>query len=131
MTAKRLAAAALASALGLMLGSCSPFSNAVSNSWPHFAGGEPNGLPPRQGDPGYAQFIAHGQPNENANAPAGNAPQAAPGQTAAIAPPGAAGDEQAPHASAAPPPEEKPDTRLPPTVGRPGDDSNSVAGGLY
>jgi hypothetical protein len=130
MTAKRLAAAAFALGLGLLLGSCSPFANAVSNSWPHFAGGEPSGLPPRQGDPGYAQFIAHGQPNENANSPAGNAPPAAPGQTAAIAQPGPAGAEQAPHASAAPPPQEQPDTRLPPTD-RPGDDSSTVAGGLY
>jgi len=57
---KCLPAAVLVVCLGLMLASCADF---VANHWPHFAGGEPNGLPPRPGEPGYQQFIAHGQQN--------------------------------------------------------------------
>ena len=31
----------------------------MSNYWPHWAGGEPSDLPPRPGEPGYEEFIAH------------------------------------------------------------------------
>jgi hypothetical protein len=58
MIFKCLRAAVSVVCLGLMLASCADF---VANHWPHFAGGEPNGLPPRPGEPGYQQFIAHGQ----------------------------------------------------------------------
>jgi hypothetical protein len=74
MIFKRFVAAALVFCLGFVLGSCSPFSGFVSDSWPHFAGGEPHDLPPRPGTPGYAAFIAHGQPSQNA-APAAADPQ--------------------------------------------------------
>jgi hypothetical protein len=69
MTIKRLVAAALVCGLGFALGSCSSFSDFVSDHWPHFAGGEPNGLPPRPGDPGYNTFIAHGQPQQTVTNP--------------------------------------------------------------
>lgn len=131
MIVRRLVAAAFALGLGLMLGSCSPFSNFVSDSWPHFAGGEPGGIPPRPGDPGYAQFIAHGQPSQSANSPAGNAPPPAAGQSAAIAQQKPAGTDQMPNAFAEPPPDEKPDAHLAPAADRPGNDSSAVAGGLY
>jgi hypothetical protein len=84
MTGKRLSAAAFALGLGLMLGSCSPFSDVVSDHWPHFAGGEPDGVPPRPGAPGYAQFIAHGQPSEAVNSAAGNGQPAAAGATSPV-----------------------------------------------
>jgi len=58
MIFKCLPAAVLVVCLGLMLASCANF---VADHWPHLAGGEPNGLPPRPGEPGYQQFIAHGQ----------------------------------------------------------------------
>ena len=58
MIFKCLSAAVLVVCLGLMLASCANF---VADHWPHLAGGEPNGLPPRPGEPGYQQFIAHGQ----------------------------------------------------------------------
>ncbi len=79
MTGKGLSAAACALGLGLLLGSCSSFSDVVSDHWPHFAGGEPDGVPPRPGAPGYAQFIAHGQPTEATNSAAGNAQPVAAG----------------------------------------------------
>jgi hypothetical protein len=65
--------------IGLLLGSCSPFAGFVSDHWPHWAGGMPDGVPPRQGAPGYNDFIAHGQapkdatPPTDADAPAASA----------------------------------------------------------
>jgi hypothetical protein len=94
MTVKRFAAAAFALGLGLLLGSCSSVSDVVSDHWPHFAGGEPDGVPPRPGTPGYAAFIAHGQPTETANSPADNGQGAATGPTASFAERRPPGDEQ-------------------------------------
>jgi hypothetical protein len=59
--------------LGLALGSCSQFSGLVSDHWPHWAGGEPNDVPPRPGAPGYDEFIAHKPPDSAAATPAGTA----------------------------------------------------------
>lgn len=94
MTVKRFIAAAFAFGLGLPLGSCSSVSDFVSDSWPHFAGGEPAGVPPRPGTPGYAAFIAHGQPTGTVNPPAGNGQDAATGPTASVAERTPPGDEQ-------------------------------------
>jgi hypothetical protein len=44
---------------GLNLAGCGGF---VADHWPHWAGGMPADVPPRPGSPGYAEFIAHGQP---------------------------------------------------------------------
>lgn len=74
---KRLSAPTAAVLFGLLLGSCSSTSAFVSDHWPHWAGGEPKGLPPRPGTPGYQQFIAHSQANEDAAAATGSAPVAA------------------------------------------------------
>lgn len=104
----RLVATALAFALGLPLGSCGSVSDFVADSWPHFAGGEPAGMPPRPGTPGYAAFIAHGQTPETASSSATNAPAAASSSTGAVAertPPGnATGTSQAPTFVARPAP---------------------------
>ena len=87
---KCLRAAAAVVCLGLMLASCADF---VANHWPHVAGGEPNGLPPRPGEPGYQQFIAHGQQSAGsgqgqAQPPAAGNPQAKTGGTGAQPPDG-------------------------------------------
>jgi hypothetical protein len=58
MTHTRLVKAAFVLGLGLNLTSCGGF---VADHWPHWAGGLPDGVPPRPGAPGYAEFIAHGQ----------------------------------------------------------------------
>ena len=58
MTHKRLVKAAIVLGLGLNLASCGGF---VADHWPHWAGGLPDGVPPRPGAPGYAEFTAHGQ----------------------------------------------------------------------
>jgi hypothetical protein len=93
MTAKQGIGAAIAVCLVLALGACSPFSGYVADSWPHWAGGEPTGLPPRPGSPGYAEYIAHGQPVQNPEAAIGAA-QAPPAvettQTVSPAPAGTA-----------------------------------------
>jgi hypothetical protein len=128
MTLNRLVAASFALTLAVTLASCSPFSDFVSDNWPHFAGGEPDGLPPRPGTPGYAQFIAHGQPTESANSAAGFAQPPAAGGTAAMT--GSqkpAGTIQQSATLAGPPPQAPPA----PAEDRQGDDAGVVRGGLY
>jgi hypothetical protein len=72
----------------------------TADHWPHWAGGEPNGLPPRPGTPGYDEYIAHqqsapppakpaaanGPPGMPVAAPAPAAPPAAAAEPAAEAP---------------------------------------------
>ena len=80
---KRLSAALLVLGLGLLLGSCGPVAGFTADHWPHWAGGLPEGTPPRPGTPGYADYVAHRQAEEPgkpaaagavANAPAAPAP---------------------------------------------------------
>jgi len=136
---RRSVVVALACVTGLALGACSPFSNSVADSWPHFAGGEPSDLPPRPGTPGYEQFIAHGHPVQNTPAPATSAQPPAASATAAV-PNTAAIARQTPPvvnqtspAFAEPPvADAKPDAEeLPPAVEQPADDKSVVQGGLY
>jgi hypothetical protein len=61
MILKRHALALLALSFGLIVGACAQVSGTVSDAWPHWAGGEPSGTPPRPGTPGYQDFIAHRQ----------------------------------------------------------------------
>jgi hypothetical protein len=82
MIVKYLRAAVPVLCLGLMLASCADF---VADHWPHFAGGEPNGLPPRPGQPGYQQFITHGQPDQNTGSVPGEAQPGPAGAKAAAA----------------------------------------------
>jgi hypothetical protein len=126
MIAKRFIAAASALSLGLALGSCSPFSGFVADHWPHWAGGMPDDVPPRPGTPGYAGFIAHGQPGKDAATNAAsddntNA-QAAPAQAQTPAAPAAP-------AQAAPAPA-APAGAAPPSAAPPNDPA-AVHGGLY
>ena len=112
MAPRRLIAAATLLGFGLNLASCGGF---VADHWPHWAGGLPADVPPRPGTPGYAEFIAHGQPvpelkQEPAatavqtgaeQAPAAPAPRAAPqpSQVRAVAPDAVVPDNDAPHDS--------------------------------
>ena len=129
MTAQRLIAASLACVLGLTLSACGSSSDFVADSWPHFAGGEPNDVPPRPGSPGYAAFIAHGQAAQGANAQDG-APQTPPGgvtpEFAARQPGGDA--RQAPTGTPATVPAQNP-ASAGPSPGMP--DQNVGQGGLY
>lgn len=132
MIVKRLMAAALAFCWALPLGSCSPFSSYIADSWPHWAGGEPAGLPPRPGTPGYEEFIAHGQPSQNAQSPLGNTQPAGVSQTSAIAGQNAPGTDQKPAAFAEPPSrKQKQDASMTPQLARPADDASIIRGGLY
>ena len=125
-------AVALACAVGLALGSCTPFSGYVADHWPHFAGGEPDDLPPRPGTPGYNRFISHGQPAQSAATPAVGMQPPTAGATGVIAMqrPAAAGQTlstiaEPPVAGA------KPDAQLDPAVESPANDPSVVQGGLY
>jgi hypothetical protein len=131
MTAKQGFGAAIA--LALALGACSPFSGYVSDNWPHWAGGEPAGLPPRPGSPGYAEYIAHGQPVQNPE-PAGRAPQSPAAvettQTVSQAPAGTVQKTSifgGPSVASPRPNVQSP----PPRAAGASDDASVVQGGLY
>ena len=95
--------------------------------WPHWAGGEPAGLPPRPGQPGYEEFIAHGQRGQNpVDAPA--AQQAPGGTTAAIAEQKSAAQ---PPRVAAPHPQENSEAEPAEPDEHPVNDTGVVRGGLY
>jgi hypothetical protein len=86
MTFKRLSVALMGLGLGLLLGSCGPVAGFTADHWPHWAGGMPEGIPPRPGSPGYDDYVAHRQAEAEpakpaatgatANAPAAPAPAA-------------------------------------------------------
>lgn len=128
MTVQRLIAALLACVLGLMVSACGS-SNFVADNWPHFAGGEPNDVPPRPGSPGYAAFIAHGQPPEGANAQSAG-PQSSPGGVTpefVARQPGVSG-QQVPTGTATAAPAHQPIGAAPPQRRT---DQNVGQGGLY
>ena len=115
--------------IGAMLGSCAGatsedgFSAYVADHWPHSACGLPSGAP-RPGSPGYDQFIAHGQADQDVQPPATTAnatavPVTPVFQTAPSAP--AAATEQVRPAA--------PSAQTPPQSATA--DSNVVRGGLY
>jgi len=110
-----------------MLSACSSVSDLVSDSWPHFAGGEPKGLPPRPGTPGYNKFIAHGQPPQDTGAFSGNSQAAATSQTGAIASPpttqGSSAFTEPSHQQSGAP--------SPPAIDGSRNDPGAVPGGLY
>ena len=121
MISTRLVAAAIVLVLGSALGSCSPFAGYVSDHWPHWAGGMPADVPPRPGAPGYEEFIAHGQADQDAAkaATTGDAKSVATGEKP-IGPTFKTTAQPAPAPPAAPPG----------SRGAPGDPS-IVQGGLY
>ena len=89
MMIKRLSVALIGLGLSLLLGSCGAVSGFTADHWPHWAGGMPEGIPPRPGTPGYDDYVAHRQAETEpakpagatANAPAGLAPAAAEPQS--------------------------------------------------
>lgn len=132
MTIKRLAAAAFALGLGLVLGSCSSFSDAVSDHWPHFAGGEPDGVPPRPGAPGYNKFIAHGQPLPSAVSTTGNAQPGVTGETATVTNANPREQGQLPRAFTEPQPQnQQAGSQWAPAAAHSGNDPSVGQGGLY
>ena len=127
-TVNRLIMAAMGLCLAGLLGSCAgtgsenQFSAYVADHWPHWAGGMPADVPPRQGTPGYSEFIAHGQADPDAmpaiaSAPATGAP-AKPVMQTALPPPAAPAVSQA----------EPPAQSVPQAAA---DDPSVVRGGLY
>ncbi len=80
MMVKRLFVALMGLGLGLLLGSCGPVAGFTADHWPHWAGGMPEGIPPRPGTPGYDDYVAHRQAETEPAKPA-----AAAGGTGATA----------------------------------------------
>jgi hypothetical protein len=101
MIGKRLTAGLMIIGLGLAVGSCSAFSGVVADHWPHWAGGMPNDVPPRPGQPGYDEFVAHKQLDNGAAAPAAAAAETNPPAVAGASPQAAASGTPAPSNAAA------------------------------
>jgi hypothetical protein len=121
MIDKRLFTAAILLGLGLGLASCGGY---VADHWPHWAGGLPADAPPRPGTPGYADFVAHGQANQDAaNSTASQPPASGAVQTSVQKP-------SAPPAVAAPAAPTQAQV-APPAGARPEDPSVLKGGGLY
>ncbi len=139
---RRIAAAAVVLCAGFALASCAGtssedgFSAYVADHWPHWAGGMPNDVPPRPGAPGYRQFIAHGQADQDQlPAPAGaNGTAAAPAAPVFQTTPGAPAQPPA-RAEAAAALQAAPAASAPvaaqATPPPASDDSSVVHGGLY
>jgi len=85
MIVQRLCKVLIVLCLGAALGSCGSIASFTSDYWPHWAGGEPAGIPPRKGTPGYDEYIAHQQANGAPTKPA--APEGQPVAQAAPAEP--------------------------------------------
>jgi hypothetical protein len=116
MILKRLIVALVVSGLAPALGSCTQMSGVVADTWPHWAGGEPAGAPPRPGSPGYDEFINHGKAQSSAANPAAN-PAAVGDQTNSL--PAGAPQAYAPQRPA------------PAAAGEPPTDAPVTRGGLY
>jgi len=114
----RFLATAIVFGAGLALASCGQFSGYVADRWPHWAGGLPDDVPPRPGAPGYDEFIAHGQAEQNAAKPA------APGQKTAAT-------TAKPAVQPAPSVAVAPAALPPPADDQPAEDPSVVKGGLY
>jgi hypothetical protein len=125
---RRLAPAALVCAC-LTLGGCSSFSGYVSDHWPTWAGGLPTDVPPRPGEPGYAEFISHQEAKDEAAA--ANKPGATPtvtsGPTGTVATPAVAASP----AGAAPAAAGNVNAQPSPPDARRIDTQAAVQGGLY
>jgi hypothetical protein len=126
ITVKRCTAALFVCAVALTLSACG--ANYVADYWPHFAGGEPNDVPPRPGSPGYRKYIEHGQPPDGQSAPVESAQQPAAGgvtpQFSARQSGGGAQPAPAGTTAAAP-------ARQPASATAPSGNQNVGQGGLY
>jgi hypothetical protein len=100
--------------------------------WPHWAGGEPAGVPPRPGQPGYEEFIAHGQASQNPAAAPGAAQPASGGAAVPVAQQKSARQlPQRPPAYAEPRPPEDSEAQPAEAEEHPVSDTGVVRGGLY
>ena len=130
MNDKRLFTAAIVLGLGLGLTSCGGY---VADHWPHWAGGLPADAPPRPGTPGYSEFIAHGQSDQDApNAVAAQQPTVGAVQTSVQT--GVSKPSAAPATVAAPVAPLAPGVQAqgaPPAGAQPEDPSVLKGGGLY
>jgi hypothetical protein len=89
MMVKRLSVALMGLGLGLLLGSCGPVAGFTADHWPHWAGGMPEGIPPRPGTPGYDDYVAHRQAETEPAKPAVTAGTGATVNTPAVPAPAA------------------------------------------
>jgi hypothetical protein len=121
MALRWLITAATLLGFGLHLASCGGF---VADHWPHWAGGMPADVPPRPGAPGYAEFIARGQPTPEAKQQPAAAVQGAVQPGAATDAPAASVPAAASAAAVAPVRAAVPDSDVT-------QDSSVVNGGLY
>jgi hypothetical protein len=80
---------------GLLLSSCSTTGNAIGDHLPAWAGGLPADAPPRRGEPGYDAYMRQvdGEQGQPANAPPGQAPNAAATAGPPTRPPRAQADQ--------------------------------------
>jgi hypothetical protein len=125
-----LAAAVLVFGSASILGACS--TGTVADMWPHWAGGEPAGVPPRPGQPGYEEFIAHGQASQNPAAAPGAAQPASGGAAVPVAQQKSARQlPQRPPAYAEPRPPEDSEAQPAEAEEHPVSDTGVVRGGLY
>lgn len=81
--------------LGLLLASCSSISATIADNWPRWAGGLPDDVPPRPGEPGYEEFIAHKGTSKDATASATVEKTSATAPAAANAAPAVSTDQNA------------------------------------
>jgi hypothetical protein len=134
MFVTRRLAVTLLVCLGPLLGSCggaseNGFSGYVADHWPHWAGGMPDDVPPRPGAPGYEEFIAHGQSDQDATkSPATSAPP-----VFAATKPLTAAEKPVQKTSVKAAPTAVPATaaQAAPSSIRPSEDPSVVKGGLY
>jgi hypothetical protein len=61
---------------GLLVASCSSLSSFVADTLPPWAGGLPEGTPPRPGSPGYDAYLKSVSGNESPRAPPAATPPA-------------------------------------------------------
>jgi hypothetical protein len=130
MIDKRLFTATIVLGLGLGLANCGGY---VADHWPHWAGGLPTDAPPRPGSPGYTDFIAHGQADQDpVNSTAAQQPTVGAVQTSVqtgVQKPSAAPAMAAPATPAAAPAAQA--QGAPPAGARPEDPGVLKGGGLY
>lgn len=145
MTVERFIIGTITLGLALSLASCgggaseSGFSAYVADHWPHWAGGMPDDVPPRPGAPGYDEFVAHGQANQDAMKPsaAGTNTAAAPAapvfKTTSSAPTSqiTSSARVAPAVPAAPETQAEPASDAEAAPQPSSDDTSAVKGGLY
>jgi hypothetical protein len=140
MIFKRIIATTIVLCLGPLLGSCgggteNGFTSYVADHWPHWAGGMPDDVPPRPGAPGYDEFIAHGQTDQDATE---SLATSTPPVFSTTKPPGAgekpvvsAAKTSVQHAPIVPAASPAPVAQGTPSGDRPTEDPSVVKGGLY